>query len=114
MDRGAWWATGHGVTESNYHFHFPIIKEIHGYYVCMLSHSVMSDSATTRTVAHQAPLSMGFCRKNTGVGCHFPLQRIFLTQESKLTSLALAGGFFTIESPGKHVAIIDTMKYKEV
>ena len=26
------------------------------------------------TVACQAPLSMGFSRKNTGVGCHFLLQ----------------------------------------
>ena len=31
------------------------------------------------TVALQAPLSIGFS-KNTGVGCRFPLQRIFLTQ----------------------------------
>ena len=30
----------------------------------------------------QAPLSMGFSRQNTGVGCHFLLQGIFLTQGS--------------------------------
>ena len=29
--------------------------------------SVVSDSATPWTVAHQAPLSMGFYSKNTGV-----------------------------------------------
>ena len=29
-----------------------------------------------------APLSMGFSRKNTGVGCHALLQSIFLTQGS--------------------------------
>ena len=36
------------------------------------------------TVACQAPLCMGFSRqeKNTGVGCRFLLQRIFLTQGS--------------------------------
>ena len=34
----------------------------------MLSHSVVSDSLTPWTVAHQAPLSMGFSGKNTGVG----------------------------------------------
>ena len=35
----------------------------------------MSDSfATPWTVAHQAPLSMEFPSKNTGVGCHFLLQ----------------------------------------
>ena len=31
-------------------------------------------------VARQAPLSMDFPGKNTGVGCHFQLQGIFLTQ----------------------------------
>ena len=34
--------------------------------------------ATLWTVACQVPLSMGFSGKNTGVGCHFFLQRIFL------------------------------------
>ena len=29
---------------------------------------------TLQTVAHQAPLSIGFPSKNTGVGCHFLLQ----------------------------------------
>ena len=37
---------------------------------------------TLWTVACQAPPSMGFSGKNTGLGCHFLLQRIFLTQES--------------------------------
>ena len=40
--------------------------------------------ATLWTVAHQASQSMGFSRHeycmNTGVGCHFLLQGIFLTQ----------------------------------
>ena len=40
--------------------------------------------ATPWTVALQAPLSMGFPSKNTGVGCHFHLQGIFLTQGSNL------------------------------
>ena len=48
-----------------------------------VSHSVVSDSATTWTVAHQAPLSVGtFPGKNTGVGCQFLLQGIFLAQGS--------------------------------
>ena len=34
------------------------------------------------TVARQAPHSLGFPSKNTGVGCHFLLQGIFLTQGS--------------------------------
>ena len=43
----------------------------------------MSDSfCDLWTVPCQAPLSMGFSRKNTGVGCPFHLQGIFLTQGS--------------------------------
>ena len=34
----------------------------------------------------QAPLSMGFSRQNTGVGCHFLLQGIFLIQGSNPVS----------------------------
>ena len=35
------------------------------------------------TVAYQVPLSMGFARQNTDVGCHFLLWEIFLTQGLK-------------------------------
>ena len=38
--------------------------------------------ATPWTVAYQAPPSMEFSRQDTGVGCHFLLQGIFLTQGS--------------------------------
>ena len=51
----------------------------------LFSWEVMFNSlATLWTVAHQAPLSMGFSSQNTGVGCHFLLQGIFLTQGSNL------------------------------
>ena len=43
--------------------------------------------------------------KNTGVGCHFLLQGIFLTQGSNLCLPALAGKFFTTEPPGKSEVI---------
>ena len=43
--------------------------------------------ATPWTGAHQTPLSMRFLRQNTGVGCHFLLQGIFLTQGSNLSLL---------------------------
>ena len=39
------------------------------------------------TVARQAPLSMGFPGKSTGVGCHSFLQGIFPTPESNLCLL---------------------------
>ena len=32
------------------------------------------------TATHQAPLSMGFSRQDTGMGCHALFQEIFLTQ----------------------------------
>ena len=37
---------------------------------------------TPWTIAHQAPLSMGFPKQETGQGCHFLLQGIFPTQGS--------------------------------
>ena len=40
-------------------------------------------------VAHQAPLSLEFSSKNTGVGCHFLLHEIFLTQGSNPSPLCL-------------------------
>ena len=42
----------------------------------------MSNFATPWTAARQAPLSLEFPSKSTGVGCHFLLQVIFLTQGS--------------------------------
>ena len=58
------------------------------------------------TVAHQAPLFMGFSQwdywvgKNTGVGSYFLLQGIFLTQGSNppLLCMSPAEEFFTISA----------------
>ena len=61
----------------------------------------MSNSfATAWTVAHQAPLSMGFLRQEY----HFLLQGIFPAQWSNmgLRVSCTAGRFFTTEAPGKH------------
>ena len=56
---------------------FESIKEC----ACKLSRfSWVRLCATPWTVARQAPLSMGFSRQNTGVGCHSLLQEIFLTR----------------------------------
>ena len=45
--------------------------------------------ATLRTVAHQAPLSMGFSRQEYWSGGQFLLQEIFPTQGSNLHLLCL-------------------------
>ena len=46
-----------------------------------------------------------FPNKNTGVGCHFLLWVIFLTQESTRVSY-VAGGFFTTGQPGKSGSLL--------
>ena len=44
-------------------------------HMLLLSHfSYVRLCATPQTAAHQAPLSLDSPGKNTGVGCHFPLQ----------------------------------------
>ena len=35
--------------------------------------------------SHQAPLSLGFSRQETGVGCHFLLQCMKVKRESEVT-----------------------------
>ena len=57
--------------------------------------------ATPWTVAHQAPLSVDFPGKNTGVGCHFLFQGIFLTQELN-SGLPLQADSLLTEWPGCH------------
>ena len=48
---------------------YPCLKTI---CMLMLSCSVVSDSATPWTIAHQAPLSMGFSRQEYWSGLPFP------------------------------------------
>ena len=55
-------------TGVGYHF-------LHQRTACMLScFSCVQFCATLQTAAHQAPLSTGFSRQHTGVGCHYLLQ----------------------------------------
>ena len=61
----------------------------------------MSDSVIPWTVAHQAPLSRGFPRQEYWSGLPFPSLGDLPKPGIKLESPALAGGFFTTESPEK-------------
>ena len=65
----------------------------------------VTQSCTTLTpwaVTSQAPLSMGFSSKNTGVGCHSLLQGVFPTQESNLVHCGQILYFpWSSELPGK-------------
>ena len=70
--------------------------------VCALRHVQLF--GTLRTVAHQAPLSMGFFRHKfcSGLPCPPPGDLPDLgTEPMPLMSPALAGGFFTTRAPGK-------------
>ena len=53
------------------------------------------------TVAHQAPLSMGFPRQAYWSELPLPSPGDLPDPEIKCTSPVLAGGFFTTEPPGK-------------
>ena len=64
----------------------------------------MSDSATQRTVVHQAPLCMELSRQKNWSGLPFPSPGDLPKPGIKLVvvaSPALVGGFFTTEPPGK-------------
>ena len=73
--------------------------------VCMLSHfSHVWLSVTPWTVAHQAPLSMGFSRQEYWSGLPFPTLGDLPNpgiEPMSLMSPALTSGFFTGALPGK-------------
>ena len=56
---------------------------------------------TLQVVAHQAPLSMGFPRQENCKGLLISFSRGSSHLGIETASLALAGGFFTTEPPGK-------------
>ena len=61
----------------------PRFKDVYVYAGAVLSRSVVSNSATPKTVARHASLSMGILQARiTGVVCHALLQGIFPTQRS--------------------------------
>ena len=67
--------------------------------VCLCAQSLSQNrlSVTPRAVVGQAPLPMGLPSRNTGVGCYFLLQGIFLARDQTcLASPASADEFFTI------------------
>ena len=65
----------------------------------MLSHILLF--ATLSTVAHQAPLSMGFPKQEYWSGLTFPSPGDLPNPGIKPTSPALEGGFFITVPPGK-------------
>ena len=68
--------------------------------------------ATLWTLAHKAPLSMGFSRQEYWAGCHSLFQWIFPTQGSNpdLHVSFITDGFFTSEPLGKPNSILLCLK----
>ena len=64
-----------------------------------VSHSVMSDSATPRTVARQAPLSMGFSRQEYWSRLPFPSAGDLPSPGMETRSLALQADSLPSELP---------------
>ena len=78
-------------------------------YVC----SVVSDSATPWTVAHQIPLSVEFPRQEYWNGLPFPPPGDLPDPGIEPVFLALAGGFFTLHGPFPLVndLVINSVEY---
>ena len=67
----------------------------------LFSRSVLSDSATPRTEARQAPLSMGFSRQEYWSGLPFPPPEDLPDPGIELGSAALQADSLPSEPPGK-------------
>ena len=65
---------------------------------------------TPWTVGYQASPSIGFSGKSTGVGCHFLLQGIFLTQGLKLGLLHCRQMLYPLSHQGSPQNVIDSNK----
>ena len=63
---------------------------------CAESLSHVQLCATIKTGARQAPLSIKYSQQDTGVGCHFLLQVIFLTQARTPCLLRWQAGSFPL------------------
>ena len=59
-------------------------RDLCEFIVCLLGCCHVWLSVTLQTVAHQAPLSVGFSRQGYALGCHALLQETFPTQGSNL------------------------------
>ena len=69
--------------------------------MCCLVDKLCLTLVTPWTVAHQAPLSIGFPRQEYWSGLAFPPPGDLPDPGVKPVSPALAGRFFTTEPPGK-------------
>ena len=94
-DRGAWWATIHGVTKSRTELKWfsraesttpkPLIPILTGMLLLLLSHfSRVRPLRPHRRQPTRLPRPWDSLGKNTGVGCHFLLQCMKVKSESEV------------------------------
>ena len=95
MDKGAWWATVHGLSDQ--HFHFIYFSE---------SVSCAQFFVAPWTVAHQAPLSMEFSRQKYWRGLSFPSPGNLPNPRIELQSPALQADSLLSGPPGKPSCIL--------
>ena len=78
---------------------------------CCFSRWIVPVSFATlwMTVAHQAPLFMGFFREEFWSGLLFPSPGELLEPGIKPASPVLAGRFFTTEPPKKNISIVTSI-----
>ena len=81
-----------------------------GLFIQRVLYNVPESFATPWTVAHQAPLSMGFPRQEYWSGLPFPTPGDLPNPGIEPTSTELASGFITAEAPGKPLCIIRSQK----
>ena len=81
-------------------------------YQFVLSHSVMSDSVTPRTIAHQVPLSMDFSRQEYWSGLPFPppvgLPNAGITPTTPAASCIGRWSLLSLSHPGSSFISLDT------
>ena len=80
-----------------------IYKYIHMSWTCCCLVAKSCPTLLQPHVTRQAPLSMRFPRQEYWSGLPFPSPRNLPDPGIEPMSLALAGGFFTAESPGKPI-----------
>ena len=79
--------------------------------ICVCAHSVMSDSVTPWTVAHQAFLSMEFSRQEYWSGLPFLALGDLPNSEIEPKSPALQAESLPSEPPGKPYAMLHIIIY---
>ena len=104
MDRGAWWATVHGIAKldmTEWLTHIAVLNVISIWRVHAQSLCHVWLSETPCTVAHQAPVSIGLSQQEYWSGLPFPPPGELSEPGIEPMSPALTGGFFTTKPTGK-------------